>query len=60
MEIPIHCFRHYDVNVVVFFQREFWRFVHNRETYVSVHRGTVDTNHEDSCFPTDKGNPYSK
>ncbi|XP_078364902.1 uncharacterized protein LOC144649302 isoform X2 [Oculina patagonica] len=41
-------------------EREFWRFVHNRETYVSVHRGTVDTNQENSCFPTDKGNPYSK
>jgi len=41
-------------------EREFWRIIHNRETYVSVHRGIVDTNHEDSCFPTDKGNPYSK
>lgn len=41
-------------------EREFWRIVHNRESYVSVHRGTVDTNQEHSCFPTEKGDPYAK
>ncbi|KAJ7374542.1 Jumonji and AT-rich interaction domain containing 2 [Desmophyllum pertusum] len=35
-------------------------FVHSRENYVSVHRGSLDTNQENSCFPTDKANAYSK
>lgn len=41
-------------------QKEFWKVVNDRETYVSVHRGTLDTNQEHSCFPTDKGDTYSK
>ena len=41
-------------------QREFWKIVHSRESYVSVHRGRLDTNQEHSCFSTDKGDPYSK
>lgn len=41
-------------------EREFWRNVHNRDSFVSVHRGTVDTNQEHSCFPTEKRDPYSK
>lgn len=41
-------------------EREFWKIVHNRENFVSVYRGTLDTNQEHSCFPTGKGDPYSK
>ena len=41
------------------FQHEFWNIIESSDRYVCVYKGTVDTEQK-SCFPTNKGNPYSR